>query len=71
MIGVILPWNGPLGSFCSRVAPALACGNAVVVKPSEWSPQSALRLAALLTEAGAPDGLVNVVPGAGTAAAAL
>jgi acyl-CoA reductase-like NAD-dependent aldehyde dehydrogenase len=71
VIGVILPWNGPLGSFCSRVAPALACGNAVVVKPSEWSPQSALRLASLLSEAGAPDGLVNVVPGAGATGAAL
>ena len=71
VIGVILPWNGPLGSFCSRVAPALACGNAAVVKPSEWSPQSALRLAALLTEAGAPQGLVNVVPGAGDTGAAL
>ena len=71
VIAVIVPWNGPLGSFCSRVAPALACGNAAVVKPSEWSPQSALLLASLLSEAGAPDGLVTVVPGGGSTGAAL
>jgi acyl-CoA reductase-like NAD-dependent aldehyde dehydrogenase len=71
VIGVIMPWNGPVGSFCSRVAPALACGNAVVVKPSEMSPLSAVKLADLLTQAGAPAGLVNVVTGGGTAGAAV
>ena len=71
VIGVIMPWNGPVGSFCSRVAPAISCGNAAVVKPSEMSPLSALRLAELLTEAGAPAGLVNVVTGGGDAGAAV
>jgi acyl-CoA reductase-like NAD-dependent aldehyde dehydrogenase len=63
--------NSPVGASFSRVAPALAYGNAVVVKPSEWSPLSALRLAALATEAGAPPGLVNVVTGDGTTGAAV
>ncbi|MFF8227500.1 aldehyde dehydrogenase family protein [Streptomyces caelestis] len=71
VIGVIMPWNGPVGSFCSRVAPAIACGNAAVVKPSEMSPLSALRLAVLLSEAGAPEGLVNVVTGGGVTGAAV
>ncbi|MFK0156573.1 aldehyde dehydrogenase family protein [Streptomyces sp. NPDC090499] len=71
VIGVIMPWNGPVSSFCSRVAPAIACGNAAVVKPSEMSPLSALRLAALVSEAGAPEGLVNVVTGGGATGAAL
>ncbi|MFD6058960.1 aldehyde dehydrogenase family protein [Rhodococcus wratislaviensis] len=71
VIGVIMPWNGPVGSFCSRVAPALACGNAVVVKPSEMSPLSALVLARLGAEAGFPAGLVNVVTGGGEVGAAV
>ncbi|MFI7171239.1 aldehyde dehydrogenase family protein [Rhodococcoides fascians] len=71
VIGVIMPWNGPVSSFCSRVAPAIACGNAVVVKPSEMSPLSALILAELSTAAGFPDGLVNVVTGGAAAGAAL
>ena len=65
VIGVILPWNGPMLSLCNRVAPALACGNAVVVKPSEWSPMSAGRLAELAVDAGMPPGLFNVVHGDG------
>jgi acyl-CoA reductase-like NAD-dependent aldehyde dehydrogenase len=71
VVAVILPWNGPMLSFCNRVSPALACGNGVVVKPSEWSPRSAGRIAELLVEAGAPDGLVNVLPGDGSVGAAL
>jgi acyl-CoA reductase-like NAD-dependent aldehyde dehydrogenase len=65
VIGIILPWNGPMLSLCNRVAPALACGNGVVVKPSEWSPLSAGRLAELAVEAGMPPGLFNVVLGDG------
>jgi acyl-CoA reductase-like NAD-dependent aldehyde dehydrogenase len=71
VVGVILPWNGPTGTFVARVAPALACGNGVVVKPSEYSPRSAGRLAELAVEAGLPAGLVNVVPGDGSTGAAL
>jgi acyl-CoA reductase-like NAD-dependent aldehyde dehydrogenase len=71
VIAVILPWNGPMLSFMNRVAPALVCGNAVVVKPSEWSARSAGRLAELAIEAGAPEGLLNVVPGGGVVGAAL
>ena len=65
VVGVIAPWNGPMGIFVGRVSVALACGNSVVVKPSEISPLSALRLAELTVEAGLPPGLVNVVTGAG------
>jgi len=69
--GIIIPWNGPTHGFASRVAPALACGNAVVVKPSEYSPLTAGRLAELTVQAGMPPGLVNVVPGDGTTGAAV
>ena len=62
---IILPWNGPAITFVSRVSMAISCGNAVVVKPSELSPQSALRLAQLSVEAGLPKGLINVLPGNG------
>jgi acyl-CoA reductase-like NAD-dependent aldehyde dehydrogenase len=65
VIGVILPWNGPMLSLCNRVSPALACGNAVVVKPSEFSPLSAGRLAEIGLDAGMPAGLFNVVLGDG------
>lgn len=67
VFAVILPWNGPAHSFVARCVPALACGNAVVVKPSELSPLSALRLAELAEEAGLPAGLLSVVVGAGDA----
>jgi len=53
----------PLWSACSRAAPALAAGNAVIFQPSEWASLSALKLAAILTEAGLPDGVLNVVLG--------
>jgi acyl-CoA reductase-like NAD-dependent aldehyde dehydrogenase len=71
VIAVVLPWNGPMQSLCNRVAPALACGNGVVVKPSESSSMSAGRLAELAVEAGIPAGLFNVVLGDGRVGAAL
>jgi acyl-CoA reductase-like NAD-dependent aldehyde dehydrogenase len=71
VVAIILPWNGPMLSLCNRVAPALACGDGVVVKPSEWSPMSAGLLAELAVEAGMPAGLLNVVLGDGHVGAAL
>lgn len=62
---VILPWNAPAHAFMARSMPALACGNAVIVKPSELSPLSALRLAELALEAGIPPGVLQVLVGAG------
>src|SRR5690606_18643805 len=50
-IAIVLPWNGPVGAFVERVSAATACGNAVVVKPSELAPQSSILLAHLATEA--------------------
>jgi acyl-CoA reductase-like NAD-dependent aldehyde dehydrogenase len=69
--GVILPWNGPIASFVGRVAAALGCGNGIIVKPSEFSPSSALRLAELTLAAGIPEGLVNVLTGGGEVGAML
>ena len=63
--GQIVPWNYPLLMACWKVAPALACGNTVVLKPSEYTPLTALVLGELCKEAGVPDGVVNVVPGYG------
>jgi len=68
VVGAIVPWNFPLLMACWKIAPALATGNSVVLKPSEKSPLSAIRLAALAAEAGIPDGVFNVVPGNGTGA---
>ena len=70
VVGQIIPWNFPLMMAAWKVAPALACGNSVVLKPSEETPLSALRLAELLREADVPDGVVNVVPGFGEIAGA-
>ncbi|NHQ74773.1 betaine-aldehyde dehydrogenase [Roseovarius gahaiensis] len=64
-------WNYPTQIACWKAAPALACGNAMVFKPSETTPLSALKLAEILIEAGAPAGLFNVVQGAGTVGAPL
>ncbi len=64
-------WNYPTQIACWKAAPALAFGNAMVFKPSELTPLSALRVAELLTEAGLPPGLFNVVQGAGAVGAAL
>jgi acyl-CoA reductase-like NAD-dependent aldehyde dehydrogenase len=62
VVGVITPWNGALAVAASCVAPALAAGNAVVLKPSELAPLAALRFGELCLDAGLPTGLVNVVP---------
>jgi len=70
--GQIIPWNFPLLMASWKIAPALACGNVVVLKPAEQTPLTALRLGELLLEAGIPDGVVNVVTGFGpTAGGAL
>ncbi|MGA2355247.1 MAG: aldehyde dehydrogenase family protein [Terriglobales bacterium] len=72
VVGQIIPWNFPLLMAAWKLAPALACGCTVVLKPAEQTPLSALRLGELIGEAGFPDGVVNVVPGYGeTAGAAL
>ena len=60
-----MPWNYPLIITAWKLAPALAAGNSVVLKPAEQSPLSALALAELAAEAGIPDGVLNVVPGFG------
>jgi 4-(gamma-glutamylamino)butanal dehydrogenase len=65
VVGAVLPWNYPAVMFATKVAPALAAGNSVVVKPAELAPLSALRLAELAAEAGVPAGALNVVPGQG------
>src|SRR5712691_683891 len=70
VVGQIIPWNFPLMMAAWKIAPALACGNSVVLKPSEETPLSALRLAELLQDAEVPDGVVNVLPGYGETAGA-
>jgi acyl-CoA reductase-like NAD-dependent aldehyde dehydrogenase len=70
--GQIIPWNAPLQMAAWKIAPALACGNTVVLKPAEQTPLTALRLGELLLEAGVPEGVVNIVTGFGeTAGAAI
>ncbi|WP_219702545.1 aldehyde dehydrogenase [Marinomonas lutimaris] len=72
VVAIITPWNYPLMMVMWKIAPALAAGNSVILKPSEKSPLSALRIAQLATEAGMPDGVFNVLPGFGhTAGKAL
>ena len=68
VVGLITPWNHPLLILTKKLAPALAAGNAVVIKPSEFTPTTTLDLARLCQEAGFPDGVVNVVPGYGPTA---
>lgn len=65
VVGVIVPWNFPMTIAAWGFAPALAAGNAVVLKPAEWTPLTALRLGELALEAGLPPGLLAVVPGRG------
>jgi aldehyde dehydrogenase (NAD+) len=68
VVGAIVPWNFPL-MFCSwKMGPALASGNAVVLKPAELTPLSALRIGELMGDAGVPGGVVNIVPGPGRTA---
>jgi 4-guanidinobutyraldehyde dehydrogenase/NAD-dependent aldehyde dehydrogenase len=72
VVGAIVPWNFPLIMAAWKIGPALAAGNSFILKPSEKSPLTAIRIAALATEAGIPDGVFNVLPGFGhTAGQAL
>jgi phenylacetaldehyde dehydrogenase len=72
VVGAIVPWNFPLMLTAWKLGPALAAGNTVVLKPAEQTSLSALRLGALIQEAGFPDGVVNIVTGSGeTAGAAI
>ncbi|MFD1538918.1 aldehyde dehydrogenase family protein [Nonomuraea guangzhouensis] len=70
VVGAIVPWNFPMSMACWKLAPALATGNTVVLKPAEETSLSTLRLAELIQEAGFPDGVVNVVTGTGAEAGA-
>jgi acyl-CoA reductase-like NAD-dependent aldehyde dehydrogenase len=65
VVGVIVPWNFPMTIASWGFAPALAAGNAVILKPAEWTPLTALRLAELALAAGLPEGLLQVLPGEG------
>jgi acyl-CoA reductase-like NAD-dependent aldehyde dehydrogenase len=65
VVGIIVPWNFPMTIAAWGFAPALAAGNAVVLKPAEWTPLTALRLGELALQAGLPDGLFQVLPGPG------
>ena len=65
VVAAVVPWNFPLAMAAWKVAPALAAGNSVILKPAEQSPLSALRLGELAVEAGIPHGVLNVVPGFG------
>ncbi|MEV3904001.1 aldehyde dehydrogenase family protein [Mycobacterium sp. NPDC050551] len=66
VVGVITPWNFPMTIAAWGFAPALAAGNAVVLKPAEWTPLTSIRLGELALEAGLPDGLFQVLPGKGS-----
>lgn len=65
VVAAIVPWNFPMIMAAWKIAPALATGNSVILKPSEKSPLTAIRLAALAAEAGIPDGVFNILPGFG------
>lgn len=69
--GQIIPWNFPLLMAAWKLAPALACGNTVVLKPAETTPLTAMKLAELIHDSGLPAGVVNVVTGAGATGAAI
>ena len=72
VVGQIIPWNFPMLMLAWKLAPALATGNTVIMKPAEQTPLSALRIGELIVEAGFPEGVVNMLPGYGpTAGAAL
>ena len=66
VVGIIVPWNFPMTIASWGFAPALAAGNAVVLKPAEWTPLTAIRLGELATESGLPAGLFQVLPGKGS-----
>lgn len=65
LVAAITPWNSPIASDAQKIAPALAAGNAVLLKPASWSPLVSLELARIVEEAGLPKGLFSVLPGAG------
>jgi aldehyde dehydrogenase (NAD+) len=69
--GQVIPWNFPLLMLAWKIAPALACGNTVVLKPAETTPLTALVFAEICQQAGLPPGVVNILPGAGDIGAAL
>ena len=71
VVGAIVPWNFPLSLASWKIAPAIACGNTVVLKPAELTPFTALKLAELALEAGFPPGALNCVPGTGPVAGAV
>jgi acyl-CoA reductase-like NAD-dependent aldehyde dehydrogenase len=66
VVGVITPWNFPMTIASWGFAPALAAGNAVVLKPAEWTPLTSIRIGELALEAGLPEGLFQVLPGKGS-----
>ena len=66
VVGLITPWNFPLNIASWKVAPALACGNTIVLKPAELTPLTSLRLGELALEAGIPEGVLNVLVGKGS-----
>ncbi len=68
--GQIIPWNYPIQMATWKLAPAICCGNTVVIKPAEQTPVSILRLGELMMEAGLPNGVLNIVTGMGTTAGA-
>ena len=71
VVAAITPWNSPIASDAQKLAPALAAGNAVILKPASWSPLTALLLGRICEEAGLPKGLLSVLPGAGSEIGAL
>jgi acyl-CoA reductase-like NAD-dependent aldehyde dehydrogenase len=71
VVGQVIPWNFPLLMLSWKIAPALACGNTVVLKPAETTPLTALMFAELCQEADLPPGVVNILPGAGATGQAL
>jgi betaine-aldehyde dehydrogenase len=66
VVGAITPWNSPIASDAQKLAPALAAGNAVLLKPAGWTPLVALALGEILLDAGVPPGLISVLPGSGS-----
>src|SRR5579884_1649907 len=71
VVGQVIPWNFPLLMLAWKIAPALACGNTVVLKPAEFTPLTALAFAEICSEIGLPPGVVNIVTGDGRTGAAL
>ena len=68
IVGCITPWNFPIWIICGKIAPALACGNCIIAKPSELSPTSAYLLGKIFDKVGLPPGVVNIIHGYGTKA---